>query len=733
MSKTTENPLELLRANNPFTVGVASAPWEETHRSVDSINRCVFDNLLSLIRQKRERPRDNMAALVLGDAGMGKTHFLKRIFDAIKPAKDRTAFVSVQNILNPEEPMRRLLYEIVSNLDKTVIPGSPYSQLDYLLADIQREYLKLRFTESPSLQTLSKKNKEVYEAIQTDPLALLELIKTESSCGHKLREHLIPWFDRHFPQVEQSLLKVLFQYRVSDKRKLARNWLRGDILDQDDVAKLGVPERPYDRIHTVEDECRRLIISLGLLLEHSDRTIVVCFDQLDSLRGDRIAAYGEMSLLLADNSAPAMLPVSFIQIENWQLKFISKIQSTARTRLEVNQQSLKGCTIDEARELIDSRIQFRFRDRGDVTDLCQWMSEKMRGNVQEGDNPRTVISTANKILLHGGNLSPSQSPSGAEYTAAIPTAAEVLLETYEQEIAKIQAEWSTQYPDAEKLRESLEHYLAGQNFQSVLQTKESKEDSKYVAPRGTWTTATGETVPCAFLVNTTYHAAAITASLNRGIFFLKRHRGQNVRCFFITDARCNMFPPSWRVAGERRREFETIGGRILFLSQSEVIRWFALYSLKNKIFEQDIQVGDRVATEDDFHQFILTGLPYPHFDWDSVSSATDATDIVPPSSSSWKVSAVVSSSDESQSLQKKTSEIAKLDDKIAAIVRQSPMNTLLSSVLLHQLCEQGFAGDMAWLHQYLGDNKDKYTLCPNKTGFLIFLNRSDIAIADATV
>ncbi|MDO4559036.1 MAG: hypothetical protein Q4C47_08730, partial [Planctomycetia bacterium] len=77
------DPREQLLQNNPFTSGCASDPWSERYPCVDSINGDVLEHVTRLIRQKISDPTTGLAALVLGDAGMGKTFFLKRILQKL--------------------------------------------------------------------------------------------------------------------------------------------------------------------------------------------------------------------------------------------------------------------------------------------------------------------------------------------------------------------------------------------------------------------------------------------------------------------------------------------------------------------------------------------------------------------------------------------------------------------------------------------------------------------------
>ena len=126
-------PQELLREHNPFYSSSAGNPWEDVYPDVTSINREAFEGVFRLVRHKAEHPRDGCGGLVLGEAGAGKSHLLKRLLPAARGMDNPAAFTYVRPILDPDAPMRYLLREIVVNLREELDKEQAWTRLDTLL------------------------------------------------------------------------------------------------------------------------------------------------------------------------------------------------------------------------------------------------------------------------------------------------------------------------------------------------------------------------------------------------------------------------------------------------------------------------------------------------------------------------------------------------------------------------------------------------------------------------
>ena len=99
-------PLGLLQGNNPFRTGVATEPWCNTSPDIASINRQAFEDVLNLIKNQSEFPKESLAGAVLGEVGEGKTHLLRRILLACTNSEPPTLFVFVRPWIDAGRPFQ---------------------------------------------------------------------------------------------------------------------------------------------------------------------------------------------------------------------------------------------------------------------------------------------------------------------------------------------------------------------------------------------------------------------------------------------------------------------------------------------------------------------------------------------------------------------------------------------------------------------------------------------------
>ncbi|MGL6193808.1 MAG: ATP-binding protein, partial [Thermoguttaceae bacterium] len=686
------NAQEILQQNNPFITNAASNPWSQQTPSVDSLNKVALNGLLALIREKNHSPETPISAAVFGDAGMGKTHLIQRLKSELAKHDLRASFVSVKDIINPKEPMRRLLLEIVEDLDKKIEFTSQYTQLHYLLADLLYERVTEHFQKHP--KQLSgpdrKGNRQWLEEMESDRLSAIKMFGANSGNDVQLQQCLLQWFRIHEPSVDQKFLQVLFHYSSPDPnvREIATSWLRGNTLDKESYAILGVTPRSsaktgVEDTAAIEDECRRYLVSLGRLLQYTHRSLVVCFDQLDSLREpERIDAFGDMIHILV-NSVSAMLPVSFVQLANWRNKFVNTIAPAVRDRVEMNEFRLPGCTVEEAKQIINTRIVSQFGAEK-AKPLSKWLLDRVK--ITPGDTPRIVIKEANRIIT---NVSEDKLLLPEEKL-------QEMVSSYEQERRLIETEFSTLLPDKDKLDAAMKLFLDSRGFKYL-----DSPDPKYITTYGVWKNNT-KGIPCAFMITTTRNAASVGAALKRGLVLLNENQTKGKKtagaskqkhcvCFFITDQRsqildhrCLMFPATWKAANKLLLEFNEKGGEVCILSAEQVARWFALYSLRNKILEGDITIGNRTATEKDLNSFIKNGLPQPLLELPNelTAEASPNKDVIPT------VSGPV--------LQNINDIAEELNKAIEQILKKSQIT---SAKLLERLKQKEFPLDLTMLHK----------------------------------
>lgn len=197
----------------------------------------AFDGICSLLSQKAQSPADNLAGMVLGETGSGKTHLIARILDHTKSTRPPVSFAYIHPIEDPEQCYRYLLREVVVNLLHAVDHASRLTQIERLLAAMIRQYLEKGWETRDRGQ-----QKKILTLIDEKPSAAFQVTVKHDRAA--LIERVIRYLLNELPNLNKLFLRVLFQYRSDETRSAAAEWLKGEVIDTDDAALLGVTVNP---------------------------------------------------------------------------------------------------------------------------------------------------------------------------------------------------------------------------------------------------------------------------------------------------------------------------------------------------------------------------------------------------------------------------------------------------------------------------------------------------------
>ncbi len=241
--------LEVLREGaTPFDRFVSRGDIEDVidiPRSRQTIDRNVFRAV-----QQTQLDQSTRLIPILGAAGTGKTH-------AYWAYKDRE-----RKMLQADDSAEELVYEGPSGWTIVYVPSPPAS-IRILL--------------------------HVYSCIIDEMGAdILKIVsgKLVTKWGGKKKKHLglfgsadieevIQAGIRNYPGVFADCVKALVIYEMDKDRKvLAERWLLGEDLDEEELDTLG--------INSVIEEDDICLAMIKLLTEHTDKTIVLYFDELES-------------------------------------------------------------------------------------------------------------------------------------------------------------------------------------------------------------------------------------------------------------------------------------------------------------------------------------------------------------------------------------------------------------------------------------------------------------------
>lgn len=695
-----KTPREILLESNPFFSSSTSNPWDDQYPDVPSINGDAFDGVVRLIAHKSANPSDGCAGLVLGEAGAGKSHLLKRALHATRRTETPAAFTYVPPILDPAAPMRYLLREIVTSLCKELDDKQTRSQLDLFAAHILIDFL--RNGQDP------KRNARLLQKLDVDPYYIYSS-KFDGPVLAEAEKRAIRYLRKTIQQLQPDLLRAIVKYRKKDLRDLVVCWLRGDVLDDDEVALLGVTSRADKKDGALEAEARVLILSLGCLMARYKRPMLVCFDQLDTVQDPKGVRALEAMIHLLVNHVPAMLPVAFVRADSWNRRFEKVMDPAVTGRLNTNRFLMQGCSKDQAKELIFRRVQFLLGRKSDGA--FTWLWEQLEPRIKEGYSPRQVIVLANRAIT----APPPETKGGKKTAHSEPDISQALLETYMNEVEVVLSDLDSWSPDGDRLELALSTYLACRAGVTNLRKGKVRYMTRVFKAPGKG----GKPVPNAVIVNVGGGHQRAGACLRRGIEFLEKY--PDGRCWYVSDARTPFpRPPRWRTTNKRREEFERKGGVMLLLAKEDLAQWYGLTSLVFKINEGDVQVEDasgalRSATRDEL---------------DAMLESTIKNGSFPPMLA---VAGERGSDSDSRPVNRPAKPPAPpppppsgkcLHTSICTCLAKSPMRTMTIAMLLGKLGETSVRVDHAELLDFIRRNKQSFLLFENKQGMTVMLAKA---------
>lgn len=268
----TPNPFSSSRVDNPF----------QDHLDLQAVYHAEFELLKAVLGDIKSDPnQQSRGAIVLGEAGSGKTHLIMRMAKELLRT-NRLLFIRQPN--NATAVLHHTYSRILESLAEKVV-GSDRTQLELLLANTFVKILG-----SVEKVTSSQKGQEVLTAFQNNSLSLYSRLGTEETQRHRaswnyIEHHISEWWSRHYTAAGYSatILKGIIKFcSYSDPRKkdLVRRWLAASELEEDDAKSIGLENWQDD---LSREEFALEAITVFGRLSTLDEPLLIVFDQLESL------------------------------------------------------------------------------------------------------------------------------------------------------------------------------------------------------------------------------------------------------------------------------------------------------------------------------------------------------------------------------------------------------------------------------------------------------------------
>ena len=554
--------LTKLRENNPFVSSASPQPWENKNPDLLQLSREASEDIEQLMRHKRREPSTPLAGLILGEAGAGKTHMLTRILRRLRSSSVKAVFVAVRTFRDSESVTKHLLDEIFISLKR--IHSNGRTQFDVIMSDFVASYQEHQRQEDYPLDIRAQVAKDI-------------------------------------PDLDRNFLKCLISY-LSVNDSAAKNdlleWLING-LDSEEAMKLGLPERDLNSMNDSkrEQEAEKVLIALGHVLAYAKILMIVCFDQMDSMKDRKIiSAWGNVINLLM-NDLSGILPLCFIRSEIWNDVFIPVLDDAVVQRLRNNQMIMRTCTLEQAKLLIRTKIEYTFGN--EAKEIFNWLIERLGKKLHDGYSPRSVIELANHAITSTGDPDAPTSPQISE--SEDQEIIDEIKKAYDDEYKKVEAEPDLWPPKLEHLTLAFETWLnaAREDLKFTIIGKDLKATRKYEA----------ENFACVIIIPKGIKPFWVAGSAMEYITnFLGKHKSSS--CYYISEK--SLYKSTWKKFAKLKKNFQDMGGHVFMFDDKARITWYAIVSLIDRIDNGDVnlylQSGNRPATRNDLKKFIRENI-----------------------------------------------------------------------------------------------------------------------------
>lgn len=344
---------------NPFSSSRVDDPYQN-HLDFEHIYKSQFYHLKSLVEEIKEDKENQQSrgALILGEAGSGKTHLMMRLAKATLKT-NRLLYVRQPN--NANSVMHHIYSRILESFAQKVdIEGSLHTQLDLLLARVFTNILKII-----QQQDKTQKLEQIIEQLQNNSLILFKRLGGENTQRNRdnwryIEIKITQWWESNYsasgyaPNILKGIIKYC-SYRDPNTKDKIRRWLTGNELDNQICEDIGLSNWQEDNLSR-EDfalEGIRLFGQLSTL----DEPLIIIFDQLEYLihKTDILTSFGNALREIITHVPNSLIVVNLFP-DRWQ-SFQEYFDDSTIDRLSINQLILQTPSADDLRKMLAMKCE----------------------------------------------------------------------------------------------------------------------------------------------------------------------------------------------------------------------------------------------------------------------------------------------------------------------------------------------------------------------------------------
>ncbi|MGI0480941.1 exonuclease domain-containing protein [Geminocystis sp. CENA526] len=356
---TVEQIITTSSVKNPFSSSRVDDPYQN-HLDFEHIYKSQFYHLKSLveeIKQDREN-QQSRGALILGEAGSGKTHLMMRLAKATLKT-NRLLYVRQPN--NANSVMHHIYSRILESFAQKVnIEDTQRTQLDLLLARVFVNILKIIQQEDKT-----QKLEQTIKQLENDSLTLYDRLGGENTQKNRdnwryIETKMTQWWENNYsasgyaPNILKGIIKYC-SYKDAKTKDKVRRWLTGNELDSQICEEIGLNNWQEDNLSR-EDfalEGIRLFGQLSTL----DEPLIIIFDQLEYLihQPNILTSFGNALREIITHVPHSLIVVNLFP-DRWQ-SFQGYFDDSTIDRLSINQLILQTPSADELTKMLAMKCE----------------------------------------------------------------------------------------------------------------------------------------------------------------------------------------------------------------------------------------------------------------------------------------------------------------------------------------------------------------------------------------
>ncbi|HEY5955437.1 MAG TPA: AAA family ATPase, partial [Polyangiaceae bacterium] len=370
-----------VKTSNPFINNRITQP-DATDVDVGTIHEREFNQLKKRILGIRES-RGTCGVLLLGGAGVGKSHLLARLFRWAHEQATGTV-VCLHNVLaSPERMPRYLLGAMMNTLAGHRPNAYPESTLYAILnRAIHAELGAAKFKGSPDIsrrvEVLGKIGREFDPEGLVMPVFVAFLKGAVAAAGGDAGSEA--------------------------NAKAALEWLSGETIEAELAKAIGLKSQSPDGVCMQDDVAvQRTLDVVCRLCGKARRPLVLCIDQVDNLDKDKVTSLSSFLQAALDNGHDLAVVISGVKQSMLEFERDGVIPQAAWDRLAQFTIELNRISPAEARKIVEERVQ-RFmtpfkqveglsalRARDALTPVgTKWLDKRLESVIEV--RPRDIIS-----------------------------------------------------------------------------------------------------------------------------------------------------------------------------------------------------------------------------------------------------------------------------------------------------------------------------------------------------